>query len=139
MHHCRRLMPDNIANSNRAEHDAEAEQCQQLPQVLPAEKVSPGTTAETLSGIVLADFLRVCYQTVGPRGTLSKETGDTGKPDVSIVEADMLLDTRLAIKVEISEGHDLDTVLGSIQLQSGSHSIRVRVLPVWMEGAYHIL
>src|SRR3989454_7198158 len=130
MHHCRRLMQDNIANSTRAEQDAEAEQCQQLPQVLPAEKVSPGTTAETLSGIVLADFLRVCNQTVGPRGTLSKETSDTGKPDVSIVEADMLLDTRLAIKIQISERYYLDTILRSIQFQRGTHSVRIRVLPV---------
>ena len=107
-------MPDNIADAHRAEHDTEAEQGQQLPQVLPAEKVSPGTTAETLSGIVLADFLRVCYQAVGPRGTLSKEAGDAGKSHVSIVEADMLLDTRLAVKVEIPERYYLDTVLGSI-------------------------
>src|SRR5438094_849591 len=101
MNYCGRLMPDKIADTHRTEHDTKAEQCQQLPEVFPAEKVSPGATAETLSGIVLADFLRVCYQAVGSGGTLSKEAGDAGKPDVTIVEANMLLDTRLAIKVEI--------------------------------------
>src|SRR6266571_8680474 len=100
MNHCRRLMPDKITDTHSTKHDAEPEQCQQLPEVLPAEKVSPGTPAETLSGIVLADFLRVCNQAVGPRGTLSKETRDAGKPDITIIEADMLLDTRLAVKIQ---------------------------------------
>src|SRR5207249_1064907 len=135
MHYCWRLMPDKIADTDRAEHDAEPEKCQELPEVLPAEKVSPGTPAETLSGIVLADFLRVCYQAVGPRGTLSKEAGDAGKPDVTIVEADMLLDTGLAVKVEISEGDDLDTIHSRIQLQCGADCLGVRVFPVWMEGS----
>src|SRR5439155_20928165 len=130
--------PDNIADSHRAEHDAEPEKCQELPEVLPAEKVSPGTPAERLSGIVLADFFRVCYQAVGPRGTLSKETGDTGKPDITIVEADMLLDTRLAIKIQITEGYNLDTVHSSIQFQRGAHRLGVRVFPVRMESPYGV-
>src|SRR6266571_813792 len=138
MNHCRRLMPDKITDTHSTKHDAEPEQCQQLPEVLPAEKVSPGTTAETLSGIVLADFLRVCNQTVGPRGTLSKETGDTGKPDVSIVEADMLFHAGLAVKIQVSQGHNLDTVHSRIQFQSGAHCLGIRVFPVRMECPYRI-